>query len=141
MATSTFIAALRGDGVAAPFLIEGAVNAEVFTAYLSQVLCPELKKDDIVVLDNLSTYKITAVAELIAAQGATVRYLPAYSPELYLNRKCSRASCTEYNWGAYKPYLTDRWQAHGLSAARVQPENVAQGFTGSVKILRASCIR
>lgn len=80
--TSTFIAALRCDGVAAPFLIEGAVNAEVFTAYLSQVLCPELKKNDIVVLDNLSTHKITAVAELIAAQGATVRYLPAYSPDL-----------------------------------------------------------
>ena len=80
--TSTFIAALRCDSVAAPFLIEGAVNAEVFTAYLRHVLCPELKKDDIVILDNLSTHKIASVAELIAAHGATVRYLPAYSPDL-----------------------------------------------------------
>jgi len=80
--TSTFIAALRCDGLAAPFLIEGAVNAEVFTAYLRHVLCPELKKNDIVILDNLSTHKIAGVAELIAAQGATVRYLPAYSPDL-----------------------------------------------------------
>src|SRR5262245_57690947 len=78
--TSTFIAALRCDGMAAPFLIEGAVNAEVFTAYLRHVLCPELKKNDIVILDNLSTHKIPSVPELIAARGATVRYLPAYSP-------------------------------------------------------------
>jgi transposase len=80
--TSTFIAALRCDGLAAPFLIEGAVNAEVFTAYLRHVLCPELKKGDLVILDNLSTHKISSVAELITAQGATVRYLPAYSPDL-----------------------------------------------------------
>ena len=80
--TSTFIAALRHDGLGAPFLIEGAVNAEVFTAYLQEVLCPELKPDDIVILDNLSTHKIPRVAELIAGRGATVRYLPAYSPDL-----------------------------------------------------------
>jgi transposase len=80
--TSTFIAALRCDGLAAPFLIEGAVNAEVFTAYLRHVLCPELKPDDIVILDNLSTHKIPSVAALISAHGASVRYLPAYSPDL-----------------------------------------------------------
>jgi transposase len=80
--TSTLIAALRCDGLAAPFLIEGAVNAEVFTAYLRHVLCPELKKDDIVILDNLSTHKISSVTELLSAHGATVRYLPAYSPDL-----------------------------------------------------------
>lgn len=80
--TSTFIAALRWDGLTAPFLIEGAVNAEVFTAYLREVLCPELKKNEIVVLDNLSTHKIPAVTELISAKGASVHYLPAYSPDL-----------------------------------------------------------
>jgi len=80
--TSTFIAALRVEGLAAPFLIEGAVNAEVFTAYLRQVLCPELRAGDIVILDNLSTHKISSVAALISAQGASVRYLPAYSPDL-----------------------------------------------------------
>ena len=80
--TSTFIAALRVGGLAAPFLIEGAVNAEVFTAYLRQVLCPELRAGDIVILDNLSTHKISSVAELISARGASVRYLPAYSPDL-----------------------------------------------------------
>jgi transposase len=52
--SSTFIAALRAESIAAPFLIEGAVNAEVFTAYLAQVLCPELRRGDVVVLDNLA---------------------------------------------------------------------------------------
>lgn len=80
--SSTLIAALRVDGLVAPFLIDGAVNAEVFTAYLTQVLCPELRQDDLVVLDNLSSHKGAAVARLIEATGATVRYLPPYSPDL-----------------------------------------------------------
>ena len=80
--TSTFIAALRAESITAPFLIEGAVNAEVFTAYLQAVLCPELHPGDVVILDNLSTHKIPCVAELITARGASVRYLPPYSPDL-----------------------------------------------------------
>ena len=80
--TSTFIAALRAESITAPFLIGGAVNAEVFTAYLQAVLCPELRPGDVVILDNLSTHKIPSVAELIAARGASVRYLPPYSPDL-----------------------------------------------------------
>ena len=77
--TSTFIAALRWDRINAPFLIEGAANREVFVA---QVLCPELLAGDVVILDNLCIHKTPLVAKLIAAQGATVRYLPAYSPDL-----------------------------------------------------------
>ena len=80
--TSTFIAALRAESITAPFLIEGAVNAEVFTAYLQAVLCPELPPGEVVILDNLSTHKIPSVAELIAARGASVRYLPPDSPDL-----------------------------------------------------------
>jgi transposase len=80
--SSTFIAALRLEGLAAPFLIEGAVDAEVFTAYLQHVLCPELRGGDIVILDNLSTHKMARVGELIASCGAEVRYLPPYSPDL-----------------------------------------------------------
>ena len=67
----------------APFLIEGAVNAEVFTAYLRQVLCPELQADDIVILDNLSTHKMAGVAGVDHRRrrdaSATFR---AYSPDL-----------------------------------------------------------
>jgi len=80
--TSTFIAALRWDRIDAPFLIEGAANGEIFTAYVAQVLCPELLEGDVVILDNLSIHKNPTIAELVRAQGATVRYLPAYSPDL-----------------------------------------------------------
>src|SRR5471030_3023444 len=80
--SSTFLAALRHDRITAPFFIEGAVDADVFTAYLQHVLCPELKEGDIVILDNLSTHKIAAVEKLLGTRGASVRYLPAYSPDL-----------------------------------------------------------
>jgi transposase len=80
--SSTFIAALRAEKITAPFLIEGAVNAEVFTAYLEKVLCPELRPGDIVILDNLATHKVAGVSALITACGASVRYLPPYSPDL-----------------------------------------------------------
>ena len=80
--SSTFIAALRHESVEAPFLIEGPVDAEVFTAYLQQVLCPQLRTGDLVILDNLATHKIQIVSQLLAARGASVRYLPPYSPDL-----------------------------------------------------------
>ena len=66
----------------APFLIDGPVDAEVFTVYLEQVLCPQLREGDTLVLDNLSTHKIQNVSRLLSARGVGVRYLPPYSPDL-----------------------------------------------------------
>lgn len=80
--TSTFIAALRHNRIEAPFLIEGSANMEVFAAYVGQILCPELHKDDVVILDNLCIHKTPTIVRLVEAKGATVRYLPAYSPDL-----------------------------------------------------------
>jgi transposase len=80
--SSTFIAALRHEGIAAPFLVEGAVDAEVFTVYLEQVLCPQLREGDTLILDNLSTHKIQNTARLLSARGVGLRYLPPYSPDL-----------------------------------------------------------
>ena len=80
--SSTFIAALRHDSIEAPFLIEGPVDAEVFTAYLEQVLCPQLHTGDILILDNLATHKIQILRQLLSARGVGVRYLPPYSPDL-----------------------------------------------------------
>ncbi len=59
--TSTFLAALRHESIEAPFLVEGPVDAEVFTAYLEHVLCPRLHEGDTLILDNLSTHKIPSV--------------------------------------------------------------------------------
>jgi transposase len=80
--SSTFIAALRHESIEAPFLIEGAVDAEVFTAYLEQVLCPQLREGDTLILDNLSTHKIHNVRRLLSVRGIGLRYLPPYSPDL-----------------------------------------------------------
>ena len=80
--TLTLVAALRVDGVTAPYVIDGAMDGRSFLAYVEQVLVPTLTKGDIVFMDNLRTHKIDGVREAIAAAGATVRYLPAYSPDL-----------------------------------------------------------
>jgi transposase len=80
--SSTFVAALRHESIEAPFLIEGPVDAEVFTVYLQQVLGPQLREGDTLILDNLSTHKIQIVSQLLSDRGVRVRYLPPYSPDL-----------------------------------------------------------
>jgi transposase len=80
--TSTFIAGLREDGLLAPAVFDGAINANLFLAYVEQVLVPTLTPDDIVVMDNLSSHKKPAVRQAIEAAGATLKFLPAYSPDL-----------------------------------------------------------
>jgi len=80
--TLTFVSALRHDGMVAPMLIEGPMNGELFLAYVEQCLAPTLKPKDIVVVDNLASHKVAGVAEAIEAAGATLRYLPQYSPDL-----------------------------------------------------------
>jgi transposase len=80
--TVTFVAGLRHTGIVAPMLINGAMNGEIFLAYLEQCLAPTLKRGDIVVIDNLPAHKVVGVEEAIATVGARLRYLPQYSPDL-----------------------------------------------------------
>ena len=80
--TVTFVAGLRLTGVVAPMLINGAMNGEIFLAYLEQCLAPTLKRRDIVVVDNVPFHKVGGVEEAIQAVGASLRYLPPYSPDL-----------------------------------------------------------
>ncbi len=80
--TTTFVAALRVGGLSAPLVIDGAMNGELFVAYVEQVLVPTLRVGDVVVLDNLSCHKRLRARELIEAAGATLLFLPPYSPDL-----------------------------------------------------------
>jgi transposase len=80
--TTTFLAALRHDGVTASRVIDGAINGELFLAYVQQELVKTLKVGDSVVMDNLSSHKVAGVKEAIASNGANVLYLPLYSPDL-----------------------------------------------------------
>jgi transposase len=80
--TLTFIAALRHDRVEAPFVIDGPINGELFTAYVEHVLAPTLKPGDIVILDNLGSHKGKAARQAIRKRGAHLLFLPPYSPDL-----------------------------------------------------------
>jgi transposase len=80
--TITFVAALRNNGITAPFVLDGAMNGETFLAYVEQCLAPTLKRNDIVIMDNLSAHKAPGIRKAIEAAGATLRYLPQYSPDL-----------------------------------------------------------
>lgn len=79
--TTTFICGLRYDGVTAPFMLDGAMDGPHFLAYVEQILAPTLKKGQIVFMDNVSTHMADGVEESIEARGASVFYLPAYSPD------------------------------------------------------------
>jgi transposase len=73
--TFTFVAALRHNRMVAPLLIDGAMNGETFRAYIEQFVVPILKRNDIVAI-------VAGIEEMINAVGATLRYLPKYSPDL-----------------------------------------------------------
>jgi transposase len=80
--TTTLIAALDQGGMRCSMLLDGAVNALAFQAFVQRVLVPTLRPNDLVVLDNLSSHKGARVAELIRAASADLVYLPPYSPDL-----------------------------------------------------------
>jgi transposase len=80
--TTTFTAGLRIDGLAAPFVLDGPMDGSAFRAYLTQVLVPELKPGDVVIMDNLPAHKVRGVRQTIEAAGGMLLYLPAYSPDL-----------------------------------------------------------
>ena len=79
--TTTFLAALRSTGLTAPLVIDGPVNGGIFLAYVEQHLVPTLKAGDIVIMDNLSSHKRAGVREAIESVGASLVYLPPYSPD------------------------------------------------------------
>jgi len=80
--TTTLIAALGVEGMRCSTVVDGAVNGDVFEAFVEQVLLPELRVGDIVVMDNLSSHKRERVGVLIESAGAKLRFLPPYSPDL-----------------------------------------------------------
>jgi transposase len=80
--TTTLIAALGIAGVRCSAVVDGAVNGDVFHAFVEQVLAPELRPGDIVVMDNLSSHKGARTREMIESRGAELVFLPPYSPDL-----------------------------------------------------------
>jgi len=80
--TQTFIAALRHDRLSAPWVIDGAINRELFDLYVETQLAPSLSPGDVVILDNLSSHKSPRAAQTLKDIGAWFLFLPPYSPDL-----------------------------------------------------------
>lgn len=79
--TTTMISGVRLDGACASMVLDGATDADAFRAYVEQVLVPALRAGDVVVMDNLQPHKAAGVREMIESAGATLLYLPPYSPD------------------------------------------------------------
>lgn len=128
--TTTFIGALRRSGMTAPAVLDGAVNGASFLAYVEQILVPTLEPGDIVVMDNLSSHKITGVEEAIRSAGAALRYLPPYSPDFNpieqafakLKALLRRAACRT---------VEALWTAIGQLIARFKPNECANYLKNS----------
>ncbi|MGC8551175.1 MAG: IS630 family transposase [Acidobacteriaceae bacterium] len=79
---TTFVGALRRDGISAPMVINEPIDGDVFLAYVEQVLVPTLSPGEVVILDNLGSHKISGVEHAIQSAGTSLLYLPPYSPDL-----------------------------------------------------------
>lgn len=75
------VAALRLEGLTAPAVFNGPIDTDAFSAYVDQILVPTLRPGDVVVLDNLAVHKQPAIRAAIEAAGASLRFLPPYSPD------------------------------------------------------------
>jgi transposase len=123
------LGALRWDRFEAPLVIEGAVDSVVFRGYVERMLVLTLHRGDVVVMDNLSSHKTVGVQEAIEAAGATVRYLPPYSPDF---------NPIEFMWSKVKQHLrsvaprTNRQlvTAVGDAMRSITPDDCRGFFTG-----------
>jgi transposase len=122
--TSSFIGCVSEDGMIAPYVLDGAVNAELFVAYIEQVLVPTLKVDDIVIMDNLPVHKAPAVRQAIEAAGAQLLFLPPYSPDLNPIEMVFAKMKTKLRDEAHRS-VDALWRALGRIATAITPPECA----------------
>lgn len=79
--TTTFLSAMRSDGLIAPLVLDGPINGDIFLYWVKEHLVPHLQPGDIVIMDNLSSHKVLGVQQAIQQAQASILYLPPYSPE------------------------------------------------------------
>lgn len=123
----TSVAALSLKGVHAPFVFKGNLDSPAFETYVEHILGPELAAGDIVVMDNLSPHKHAIIHALIAARGATVEFLPPYSPDF---------NPIEQGWSKAKAYLrkikartyADLLNALARALRSISPQDAAGWF-------------
>ena len=128
--TTTFIAGLRRSGMVAPFVIDCPVNRQVFETYIEKVLVPELRPGDIVIMDNLGSHKGPAIEPMIRAAGATLRYLPPYSPDFNPIEKAFSKLKAHLRKAAERT-VDGLWDAIGRLVDTFEPYECANYFTAA----------
>jgi len=128
--TTTFTGALRLQGLTAPMLLDGPMNATAFLAYVEQVLVPTLNAGDIVVMDNLPAHKPTGVRRAIEATGALLLYLPPYSPDFNpIEMAFSKLKAILKKIAART--VPELWQAVATSLGSFNPAECRNYFTAA----------
>jgi transposase len=128
--TTTFVAGLRLTGMMATMVLDGPINRDAFQAYVEQVLVRELTPGDIVIMDNLSSHKATAIRQAIEAAGATLLFLPPYSPD-FNPIENAFAKLKALLRGAAERTVDGLWKTIGALIDRFTPEECANYFAAA----------
>jgi len=128
--TTTFIAGLRYNDITAPMVLDGPMDGEAFLVYVRTFLCPTVHPGDIVIADNLPSHKVAGVRDAIEAAGATLRYLPPYSPDLNPIEKLFSKLKTLLRKAA-KRSIDALWNEIGQLLQRFSPEECTNYFQSS----------
>ena len=128
--TTTFIAGLRYNDITAPMVLDGPMDGEAFLVYVRTFLCPTLHPGDIVIADNLRSHKVAGVRDAIEGAGATLRYLPPYSPDLHPIEKLFSKLKTLLRKAA-KRSVDALWNEIGQLLQRFSPEECTNYFQSS----------
>ena len=128
--TQTFIAALRHDGLTAPWVIDAAMNRKRFETYVETQLAPTLNKGDVVILDNLSSHKSADAEKLLKSIGAWFLFLPPYSPDLNPIEMAFSKLKALIRKAAARTY-DELWQATGAVCELFSEEECMNYFTAA----------
>lgn len=124
---STFVAGLRQDCMVAPCVIDGAINGDIFLAYVEQFLVPMLRPGFTVIMDNLSSHKVAGVRAAIEAAGAELLFLPPYSPDLNPIEMAFAKLKSQLRAKALRT-MEELWQALGPLSEAFSPTECANYF-------------
>ena len=127
---TTLVSSVRLDGTQAYEFFQGSLNGKNFLSYVKNTLIPTLKKGDIVVMDNLSCHKVKGVKEAIEEAGASVLYLPPYSPDFNpIEMMWSKMKALLRNWKTDTPELLHSVIPDAFSSVSVS--DISGWFTAS----------
>ena len=126
--TTTLVAGLRMTGMVAPMVLDGPINGDSFEAYVGQVLVPDLRRGNVVIMDNLSSHKRASVREAIEAVGARLLFLPPYSPDFNpIEKAFSRLKAMLRKAG--ERTVSGLWSLIGRLDDLFQPQECANYFS------------